>query len=115
MGRGGIRDGHVTGVQTCALPICPRAVADEVLPGEMGEALSGAVTSKDSGAAAGSSLVRLSKLLASSAPSSKVMSAGPASRMVPPQRSVAFTSSRWIVFKTGSDVELLISVMLSRP
>src|SRR5690625_2750150 len=73
--------------RTCRAALGPRAVADEVLPGEMGEALSGAVTSKDSGAAAGSSLVRLSKLLASSAPSSKVMSAGPASRMVPPQRS----------------------------
>src|SRR5690625_4987152 len=101
--------------RTCRAALGPPAVANEVLPGAMGEALSGAVTSKDSCTAAGSSLVRLSKLLASSAPSSYVMSAGPASRMVPPQRSVAFTSSRWIVFKTGSDVELLISVMLRRP
>src|SRR5690625_180048 len=81
----------------------------------VGAALPGAVTSKDSCAVAGSRFVYLSELMKGSAPSSKVMSAGPASRMVPPQRCVALRSSRWTVFKTGSDVELLISVMLRRP
>src|SRR5690625_7783185 len=44
----GIRDGHVTGVQTCALPICPpaegrtparRAVSGRAYPGGMEEDL----------------------------------------------------------------------------
>src|SRR5690625_6804604 len=34
----GIRDGHVTGVQTCALPICPELRGTSRLRGDVGEA-----------------------------------------------------------------------------
>src|SRR5690625_48090 len=101
--------------RTCRPALRSGAVADEVLPRPAGAALPGAVTSKDSRAAAESSFVCSSEPLAGFAPSSKMMSARPASRMVPPQRSVALRSSCWMAFKTGSDVELLISVMLRRP
>src|SRR5207249_7414666 len=35
----GIRDRNVTGVQTCALPICPQALVDQLHPGPNGRTL----------------------------------------------------------------------------
>src|SRR5439155_16315957 len=48
----GIRDGHVTGVQTCALPICPAAQREQFVVGRPALKLSLLGTNRTAGGAA---------------------------------------------------------------